>query len=134
MLPKHITEKAKVLLQEGKLSKRGIAKQLGISRVTLDRIQSKMLFPEGKPEESQIKIVHFNESDDFKHIADRPTYARCPGCGGMQQDHVPCLVCITRKQKMDEYDHYMAELLGPPVTHSPLSRNTSSSPSPNGKP
>ena len=118
MLPKSTTEKAKKLLKEGLLSKRAIAKTLGISRVTLNKIEQKMLFPEGKPQEPKIKIVHFHEGDDKLNFEARPTYARCKGCGGMQQDHVACLVCATRKKMAEQkkelraYDDFMDELLG----------------------
>lgn len=113
------------LLKKGTISKRAIAKELGISRVTLDRIEQKMLFPEGKPQEPQIKIVHFNENDEKLSIENKPTYSRCKGCGGMQQDHVACLVCSTRKKLEDQkknikaYDDFMDELLSP--KKSPLS-------------
>lgn len=84
-----------------------------------------MLFPEGKPQEPQIKIVHFNENDEKLSLENKPTYKRCKGCGGMQQDHVPCLVCLTRKKLEDQkknikaYDDFMDELLSP--KKSPLS-------------
>lgn len=125
MLPKATTLKAQELLKQGTLSKRAISKELGISRVTLDRIEQRMLFPEGKPQEPQIKIVHFNENDEKLSLENRPTYSRCKTCGGMQQDHVACLVCSTRKKIAEQkknikaYDDFMTELLTPPK--SPLS-------------
>jgi hypothetical protein len=106
-------------LKEGSLSKRAIARQLKISRLTLDRIENRLLFP-GEIPPPQTKIVHFHEGDDKVPDEFKPTYHRCKGCGGMQQDNVPCLVCYHRKKQMKEYDCYMEELLTP-LTPSPLS-------------
>lgn len=130
MLPKQTVEEAESLLKEGKLSKRAIARNLGISRITLDKIAKRLLNPNQPPPPPQIKIVHFHEGDDRLALEDRPTYARCKGCGGMQQDHVPCMVCQLRKKAIDDYDCYMNELLSPAPKLSPLSkfRPTAASP------
>ncbi len=117
-LPPAKVAQIEALLKEEKLSKREISRRLKVSRVTIDRIEKRMLFPEEL--EPKLRIMHFNEGDG--HLADeiKPTYHRCKGCGGMQQDGIPCQVCLTRKRLMQEYDCYMDELLGPIVV-SPLS-------------
>ncbi len=118
-LPIEKTQEAERLLKEGKLSKRAIARQLKISRVTIDRIENRLLFP-GEARPKQTKIVHFHEGDNKVADEFKPTYHRCKGCGGMQQDEVDCLVCALRKRQMKEYDCYMDDLLTP-VVLSPLS-------------
>lgn len=112
------TAEIEALLKVGELSKRAISRKLGVSRVTIDRIEKKLLFPEEDP--PLPKIMHFDQGD--KHLSEEntPTYSRCKGCGGMQQDGIPCLVCQLRKRQMKEYDCYMEDLLKPQIV-SPLS-------------
>lgn len=118
-LPPETITSIETYLNEGKLSKREISRRLGVSRVTIDRIEKRLLFPE-EEKVPQIRIVHFNAGDDKLSDENRPEYARCSGCGGMQQKDVPCLVCQVRKFQTQSYDCYMEDLLTPQV-FSPLS-------------
>lgn len=117
-LPQAKKEQIIALLKEGKHSKREISRKTGVSRVTVDKIERKALFPE--EDGPQIKIVHFNQGDGHVANENKPIYLRCSGCGGLQQEGVPCLVCKLRKQQMLEYDCYMEDLLTPQIV-SPLS-------------
>jgi hypothetical protein len=96
------TKKIEKLLKEGKLSKRAISRQEKVSRVTIDRIEKRILFPGEIPPSS----------------SPNQTYIRCKGCGGRVLEGIPCMLCQLRRKQMDDYDIYMKDLLSP----SPLSR------------
>lgn len=125
-LTKERIAQVEALLIRGGISKREISRQLKISRVTIDKIESKLLFPEEN--EPQIRILHFNDSD--RVLADdlKPEFQRCTGCGGMQQKGIPCQVCKLRKKMIRDYDCYMNELLTPAIVFSPLSTQTEQKP------
>lgn len=119
-LPPEKVKLIQSLLKEGKVSKREISRQTEVSRVTIDKIEKKLLFPEEiKPE---IKILHFTESDNHLSEENRPEFVRCKGCGGLQQKGITCMVCQMRKRQMKEYDCYMEDLLKPAIV-SPLSES-----------
>jgi hypothetical protein len=117
-LAKEKVAEIEALLRVGELSKREISRRLGVSRVTIDKIEKKLFFPEEDP--LLPKLMHFDQGDRHLSEENTPTYSRCKGCGGMQQDGIPCHVCKLRKRQMKEYDCYMEDLLKPQIV-SPLS-------------
>lgn len=119
-LPPEKVKLIESLLKEGEVSKREISRLSKVSRVTIDKIEKKLLFPEEiKPE---IKILHFTSSDNHLSEESKPEFERCKGCGGLQQKGIPCMVCQIRKRQIKEYDCYMEDLLKPVIV-SPLSEN-----------
>ena len=84
MLPLALVEEIRRLLNEGRLSQRKIALQLGVSRGTISAIAS------GR------RGIHGREpSDDGSHFPQTDLVPeRCLGCGGMV--YKPCLLCQTR--------------------------------------
>jgi hypothetical protein len=110
------------LLQEGK-SERAISRQLKVARVTVNRINRRLKGLPDKVKGPQIRLTHGDERDAYNSSELRPKYLRCPGCGGLQQEDVPCHVCFTRKRNAESYNCYMAELLAPSLPRSPLSSN-----------
>ena len=70
------------LLEEGKLSRRKIARQLGVSRKTVRRVESKFLRKS-------------SEEPPFRFP--RGPHRRCHSCGARVQ--LPCLVCQVRDWK-----------------------------------
>lgn len=92
------TKKIERLLKEGSLSKRAISRQENVSRVTIDRIEKRILFPGENP----------------YAVTGKQEYIRCKGCGGRILASAPCMVCQLRRQQIKDYDNYMDELLIPP--------------------
>jgi hypothetical protein len=95
------TKKIEKLLREGSLSKRAISRQEKVSRITIDRIEKRILFP------SEIPIPTSRSQE----------YIRCKTCGGKILASVPCIVCQLQRSQIESYDNYMESLLSP----SPLS-------------
>ena len=87
------------LLQEGKLSKRAIHRQTGVSRVTINKIEHSILFPEKKkappPPKPQVD-----------------TWIACPDCGKKLLMGTPCLTCSLTRTKVVERD-WLDQLLFP---------------------
>lgn len=88
------------LLQEGKLSKRAIHRQTGVSRVTIDKLEHTILFPQEKkkppspPKFTKTEIIE------------------CPKCGKRLIADTPCLTCSLSKQPLPEKD-WFEQLLTP---------------------
>jgi hypothetical protein len=120
MLAPAKVEEIEGLLRQGR-SERAVSKQTGVSRISVNRINRRLKGLPDKVKAPQIRITHGDERDGNNSSPNRPQYVRCPGCGGMQQADVPCLVCSTRKANRDSYDCYMEELLTPSSSLSPLS-------------
>ena len=77
------------LLQEGKLSQRGIAREVGVDRNTVRRLARGW-----RPGRRERKLeVDFGSAEIFfpDPVSDP---ARCPGCGALVQ--LPCLACQIR--------------------------------------
>jgi hypothetical protein len=86
MLAQAIVEQIRLLLREGTLSQRKIAKRLGVSRGTVNAIaQGKRTDYPGGPD----------ALGDFVPAAGPPR--RCPSCGGMV--FMPCLLCHVRSMR-----------------------------------
>lgn len=120
MLAPEKVEEIESLLKGGK-SERAVSRITKVSRISVNRINRRLKGLPDKVKTPQIRITHGDERDGNNSSPNRPKYARCPGCGGMQQEDVPCLVCSTRKANRDSYDCYMEELLTPSTFLSPLS-------------
>lgn len=90
------TKKIERLLQEGILSKRAISRQENVSRITIDKIEKKLLFPQELALTSQEK-----------------TFVRCKGCGGMVLDSIPCIKCQLQRSQLEGYNTFMESLLSP---------------------
>ncbi|MDZ7617559.1 MAG: hypothetical protein U1E05_11170 [Patescibacteria group bacterium] len=81
MIAPEMVERIRDLLADGHLSQRGIARELRVSRVTVDA------------------IAHGRRNDRPPQYLDRPAWSnalpgpteRCPGCGARVQ--MPCLAC-----------------------------------------
>jgi hypothetical protein len=84
MIAPPVVEEIKRLLAEGRTSQRKIAKQLGVSRGTVNAIAL------GKrPERPPVPP----DGEDELPPPDGPVM-RCPTCGGLV--HMPCLACRVR--------------------------------------
>lgn len=84
MIATAVADEIQRLLEEGELSQRKIARQMGVSRGTVNAIAlGKRALKAARP------------GDDFQP----PTgpAARCPTCGGMVQ--MPCLACRLRRDR-----------------------------------
>lgn len=91
------------LLKEGKLSKRAIHRETGVSRITIDKIEQKLLYPEKEPEPPKPKLDR-----------DAPaTFINCKSCGHRNLENTPCLRCHIYKQQINDYNTYMGALLSP---------------------
>ena len=75
--------KVEMLLAEGDMSRRKIAKKTGVSRCTVNNIAN------------GTRRVYKREADIFD--VQLGPLVRCTGCGGKTQ--LPCRVCKTRKDK-----------------------------------
>ena len=120
MLAPAKVEEIERLLKEGK-SERSVSRITGVSRVTVNRIHRRIQGLPDKVKAPQLRVVHLGDNDAKNSSPNRPKYLRCTGCGGLQQEDVPCFVCSTRKQNAKNYDCYMADLLTPSTCLSPLS-------------
>ncbi len=101
------TKKIEKLIKEGKLSKRAISRQENVSRLTIDRIEKKVLFPGEIPPSPR----------------SNQEYIRCKGCGGKILASIPCMVCQLQRAQLRDYDNYMDSLLLPTP---PLQKKTKS--------
>lgn len=88
------------LLKEGKLSKRAISRQEKVSRITVDKIENKILFP-----------------PQPKSPSNKPKYIRCKGCGGKLLDNVECVVCELLASQIKSYNTWMDDLLRPSISY-----------------
>lgn len=77
------------LLQEGKLSKRAIHRKMKVSRVTIDKIENSLLFPQKKkkapppiPKRTETIVI-----------------TSCSQCGARLVKDTPCLQCSINKPK-----------------------------------
>lgn len=86
MLASAVIEEIHRMLREGRLSQRGIAQQIGVSRGTVNAIA------QGKRRDGPRK--HPACEKDFMPPSGLPV--RCPGCGAKVQ--MPCLLCYIRSQ------------------------------------
>lgn len=91
------TKKIEKLLRDGSLSKRAISRQEGVSRITIDRIEKRILFPGEIPPPTNGKAE----------------YVRCKGCGGKILATIPCIKCQLQRTQIRDYDNYMDDLLCP---------------------
>ncbi len=97
MIPPQVVVEAQRLLAEG-LSRRAVARQMGISRGTVDNIAH----GRRKPDD-----VHGRRKPD--DLDDSPGWnlpifdkSRCPGCGAwaaIPEGHAVCLACLTRRHR-----------------------------------
>jgi hypothetical protein len=83
MIATTTVEEIRHLLAEGRLSQRGIARELGVSRGTVNAIAMGRRISIGRPSVAE---------EDFPLPAGLPR--RCSGCGGLVQ--MPCLLCHLR--------------------------------------
>lgn len=84
MIAPQVVDEIKRLLDEGSLSQRGIARQLGVSRGTVHAIAR------GKRPD-----YHNRRGEEEDQIVPpRGPWSRCRTCGGMVQ--MPCLACRVR--------------------------------------
>jgi hypothetical protein len=88
MISLALVEEIKRRLKGGRLSQRKIARQLGVSRGTVNAIAR------GKRPDYG---AHKEPSDGF--VAPSGPAVRCPGCGGKVQ--MPCLACRLRMIRDD---------------------------------
>jgi len=84
MIACEVVDEIKRLLEEGSLSQRRIARQLGVSRGTVHAI-ARGKRPDYRPRERE-------QEDDS--VSPHGPWRRCPTCGGMVQ--MPCLACRVR--------------------------------------
>lgn len=83
MLPPTLVHEVRVLLAQGRLSQRTIARQLGVSRGAVKAISL------GKRAGAARRGAHPADA-----ATDADPLERCPGCGGMVK--MPCLLCHAR--------------------------------------
>lgn len=88
MIAAALVEEVRRMLRKGQVSQREIAKQLGISRGTVNAIAAGRRRDRAAPREP--------DGDDFIPPAGLPK--RCPGCGGWTQ--MPCLACYIRAKNL----------------------------------
>jgi len=85
MIAPRVIEQIQALLRQGELSQRRIARQLGVSRGTVQAVAT------GRREPRRVAGTnHTAESLPFR----AGPLERCPGCGGMV--YMPCLACHVR--------------------------------------
>ena len=84
MIAPEVVDQIKRLLNEGSLSQRSIARQLGVSRGTVHAI--------GRGKRPDYNTRRREKEDEI--AAPRGPWGRCPTCGGMVQ--MPCLACGVR--------------------------------------
>lgn len=81
MIATTLVNEVRGMLRNGRLSQRQIARQVGLSRGTVNAIaQGKRLDPSGR-----------RRPEDAGFTPPIGRYVRCPGCGGLAQ--MPCLLC-----------------------------------------
>lgn len=98
-LPKATKEEVIRLLKEGKLSKRAIHRQTKVSRVTIDKIEHSLLFPEKRKAPPPPKPL-------------KDTWIDCPDCGKKLLMGTPCLTCSLQPKPPEERD-WLDQLLFP---------------------
>ncbi len=86
MISTAVIDEIQRLLGEGRLSQRKIARQIGVSRGTVNAIAMGKRIDSARREGVS--------GDGF--VPPRGRAKRCPGCGGMVK--MPCLLCFIRKQ------------------------------------
>jgi len=102
MIASAVAAEIQILLAEGRLSQRKIAKRLGVSRGTVHAI--------ARGKRPAHEAWHRLSPDSLlmrpRDSLVRPSglFRRCPTCGGMVQ--TPCLACYVRKLR--EHDHAAA--------------------------
>ena len=109
MIAPEVVDQIKRLLDEGNLSQRRIARQVGVSRGTVHAIAR------GKRTDSRPRKRE--QDDDF--MLPRGPWDRCPTCGGMVQ--MPCLACRVRAMREERrrsavgpgFDHRQGVVSGP---------------------
>jgi transcriptional regulator with XRE-family HTH domain len=84
MIALDVADEIKRLLDEGNLSQRRIARQLGVSRGTVHAI--------ARGKRPDYRTRKREREDEF--VATGAPWGRCPTCGGMVQ--MPCLACRVR--------------------------------------
>jgi len=101
-LAKTTKEEIVKLLKEGKLSKRAIHRQTGVSRVTIDKIENSILFPEKRPP-TPLK----------KEWPSKVEFSQCSQCGAKLIRGTPCIHChLKRDAPLPEKD-WLDRLLTP---------------------
>ena len=102
-LPVSTKNKVSTLLKEGKLSKRAIHRKTGVSRVTIDKIEHSLLFPEKKPSPPPKPIVR----------PEKAVFVLCPTCKRKLMQGTNCLTCHIQKKQLSEFDSFFTNLLQP---------------------
>ncbi len=87
MIASEVVDEIKRLLNEGNLSQRRIARQVGVSRGTVHAI--------ARGKRPDYRTRRREQEDGF--VAARGPWDRCPTCGGMVQ--MPCLACRVRAMR-----------------------------------
>ena len=85
MIAPEVVAKIRIMLRQGKLSQRGIARRLGVSRGTVNAIAL------GRRPDYEA-LPHRREAEEIPAPSGPPR--RCPGCGGMVL--MPCVACGIR--------------------------------------
>ena len=81
MIAAGVVEHIRQLLDQGEVSQRRIARQLGVSRGTVNAIA------QGRRRDCPTA----SDSDPLGFVPPQGVPRRCPGCGGLVQ--MPCLLC-----------------------------------------
>ncbi|MEN6493094.1 MAG: helix-turn-helix domain-containing protein [Thermoguttaceae bacterium] len=89
MITPAVVEEIKRLLDSGHLSQRTIARQLGVSRGTVNAIALGKRLEPGP-----------DQNPDPGFAAPEGPLTRCPGCGGLVM--MPCLLCHVRAMRERE--------------------------------
>jgi hypothetical protein len=89
MIAAAVVEKVRRMLNEGRISQRKIARQMGISRGTVNAIAL------GRHSDPSAR----RRWEDRGFIPPDGEPVRCPGCGGLVQ--MPCLLCYMRAKERD---------------------------------
>lgn len=87
MITTSVLDEIRRLLRENRLSQRGIARQVGVSRGTVNAIAN------GKHLGKSLR----RPTDDSGFAPPGGLAVRCPGCGGKVQ--MPCLLCHLRQRR-----------------------------------
>jgi predicted transcriptional regulator len=118
------------------MSNATVAKKVGVSVSTVKRIRKGYL-PGKKIQDRRIEKKECDKqlNDDLPSPINpdsrafisnedaKLSFTRCPGCGGMVQEGVSCLLCRVKKAKVADFDCYMNELLAVNVNAYPVSMN-----------
>ena len=104
-----LTEKKKKqvekLLKEGKLSKRAIHRETGVSRITIDKMEKRLLYPEKE-----------QASPPPKAKLDREAPAKMTSCNFCKRkllENTPCLFCHIYRKQIEDYNTFIENLLTP---------------------